>query len=57
MSETNISILMNNVCNNLPFLGPDKALYSCACDIHPLREDKYHSERSTSFLERSTSKQ
>ena len=38
MSETSISILMNDVCNNLPFLGPDKALYSCACDIHPLRE-------------------
>ena len=32
-------------------------LYSCACDIHPLREDEYHSERSTSFLERCTSKQ
>ena len=31
--------------------------YSCACDIHPLREDEYHSERSTSFLERCTSKQ
>ena len=41
MSETSISILMNDVCNNLPFLGPDKALYSCACDIHPLREEYF----------------